>query len=206
VNCMRVVTSLVTWIVYVCAFASPIHAQSSPVSKEQGDSEPSLMRQMEGTWDAQQRMWPGSGAGAINLPPAVARRRLIGGKFLEEVMEPASESKGESFTRIAYFNYNVVNQQYEYFSVDTRAPQMMNEKSYGASMKNRTRDQGEIALYGDSFVAPRWGEARNAPFRYRLTIGQIQENQQVVRLYLTPQSGESGGEFLAFEYVYIRRR
>jgi hypothetical protein len=167
VNCMRVVTSLVTWIVDVCAFASPIHAQSSPVSKEQGDSEPSLMRQMEGTWDAQQRMCPGSGSGCYQPSAGGYASPPDSRQVLGEAMEPASESKGESFTRIAYFNYNVVNQQYEYFSVDTRAPQMMNEKSYGTSVKNRTRDQGEIALYGVAL----WRRAGAKPEMRRSDIG-----------------------------------
>lgn len=31
-------------------------------------------------------------------------------------------------------------------------------------------------------------------------------DRQVVQLYLTPQSGKSLKEFLAFEYVYTRQR
>ena len=75
---------------------------------------------------------------------------------------------------------------------------MVYERSY------EIKDKGAITLYGDSFVAPLWGDARNAAFRYRLTIGEIENNRQLVRLYLTPQSGEKGKEFLAFEYAYTR--
>lgn len=84
-----------------------------------------LIQQMVGTWDVQQRMWAGPDTEAIDLPRTVAHRRLVEGAFLEEVMTPVPESKQEPFTRIAYFNYNTVSQQYEYFSMDTRAPQMM---------------------------------------------------------------------------------
>jgi hypothetical protein len=83
---------------------------------------------------------------------------------------------------------------------------MMNEKSYEADIQGRLHDQGEIVLYGDSFVAPRWGKTTNAAFRYRLVIGKVEKDCQLVRLYLTPQLGETAKEFLAFEYVYTLRR
>ncbi len=51
------------------------------------------------------------------LPQGVAERRLIGDKFLQEIMEPVAQASAERFTRIAYFLYNEVNQQYEYFSL-----------------------------------------------------------------------------------------
>jgi Protein of unknown function (DUF1579) len=160
---------------------------------------------MVGTWNVQQRMWLKPGAEAIDLPAAVARRRLIEGAFLEEVMELAQKAGQGSFTRTAYFNYNAVNQQYEYFSLDSRAPQMMNEKSYAGEGQTRA-GKGGIKLYGGSFVAPRWGEATNAAFMYRLTVGEVENDRQVVQLYLTPQSGGNAKEFLAFEYVYTRQR
>ncbi len=74
-------------------------------------------------------MWPGPGAQAIALSPVTAQRRLIGNEFLQEVMTAAS-GLSAPFTRIAYFDFNVVDQQYEYFSLDTRAPQMMNERGH----------------------------------------------------------------------------
>ena len=109
-------------------------------------------------------------------------------------MEPAKKSGKESFNRTAYFNYNAVTQQYEYFSLDSRAPQMMNERSEKAEEQSE-HGNGGIKLYGGSFVAPKWGEATNVPFTYRLTVGEIENNSQVVQLYLTPQSGESPKEF-----------
>ncbi len=131
---------------------------------------------------------------------------LIRGAFLQEVMEPAPGPNQDPFTHIAYLNYNTVNQQYEYFSMDTRAPQMMLEKTYEAGLRDKMDPGGTIMLYGGSFVAPRWGEATNAPFRYRLTMSGVENNRQAVRLYLTPQSAESANNFLAFEYVYTHRR
>ena len=166
---------------------------------------PTLLQQMVGTWKVQQRMWPGAGAEAINLPPSIAHRHLMAGGFLQEVMKPAKKSAKASFTRTAFFNYNAVNQQYEYFSLDSRAPQMMNERSDKTEeQKNPGKDS--IKLNGGSFVSPQWGEAKNVAFTYRLTVGAIENDSQTVQLYLTPQSGESPKEFLAFEYVYTRQR
>jgi hypothetical protein len=196
----RILSFVATYSVCCIALCSVAHAQNAP-SK---NSAPTLMQQMVGTWKVQQRMWPSFGAEAINLPPAVARRHLMAGGFLEEVMEPAKKSRKASFTRIAYFNYNAVNQQYEYFSLDSRAPQMMNEWSDKTEEQSNRGKEG-IKLNGGSFVAPQWGEAKNVAFTYRLAVGGIESNSQVVQLYLTPQAGESPREFLAFEYVYTRQ-
>jgi hypothetical protein len=202
----RILSVVAVCILQVAVFTPVAHGQNTPSAKADTNAAPTLIRQMAGTWDVQQRMWPGSDAKPIQLPPAVAHRRLLGGAFLEEIMELAPGSKEAPFTRIACFNYNMVNQQYEYFSIDTRGPQMMNERSYETGVQSKAQDQGVLVLYGDSFVAPRWGEMTNAAFRYRLTIGEVQNDRHVVRLYLTPQSGESAKEFLAFEYIYTRRR
>jgi len=164
-----------------------------------------LIGQMAGTWDVQQRMWTGPGAAPIDLPPAIAHRRIIGGAFLEEVMDLAPETKANPFTRIAYFNYNRVSQQYEYCSIDTRAPQMMTERSYESNTDSRSGDHNPISLYGESFVAPQWGEAKNAPFRYRIVIAPVESGRQIVRLFLTGLTENGSSEFLAFEYVYTLR-
>lgn len=193
----RVVRSLL-----FLALCSVAHAQTAPEIKNYG---PTLLQQMVGTWAVQQRMWPGSGADAVALPPAVARRHLMTGGFLQEIMEPAKKSGKESFIRTAYFNYNAVSLQFEYFSLDSRAPQMMNERSDKAEERSKA-GQAEIKLNGGSFVAPQWGEGKNVAFTYRLTVGEIKNNNQVVQLYLTPQAGESLKEFLAFEYIYSRQQ
>src|SRR5262245_19209381 len=183
--------------------ASTAQAQNTPQPSGENKSALALFQQMVGTWDVQQRMWPASGAQAIDLPPATARRHLIADAYLVETMELA-ESKVGAFTRNAFFNYNAVNQQYEYFSIDTRAPQIMLEREHGPVTRSE-RQQFPIVLYGGSFVAPQWGDIRNAAFRYRLEVGGVNDGRQLVRLYLTPQSGENATEFLAFEYVYVRR-
>ena len=97
-------------------------------------------------------------------------------------------------------NYNPVTREYEYTSLDTRAPQLMVEKS-GA-----VRTAGaEVRLKGGSFFAPEWGKAKNVTFTYRLTVGAVQDGKQTVRLFLTPQTVLPKVEFLAFEYVYTKK-
>ena len=173
------------------------HAEESATDKQSPVTR--LIQQMIGTWQVQSKMWPAPDAKAIDLPPAIARRDLVAGAFLREVMQPAADSKQEPFERVAHFSYNTQNRQYEYFSQDSRLPQMMSYLIPGA---NKERN-GKIEMAGSSFVAPEWGAAKNAPFMYRLTVGPVQNDEQVVQLFLTEQNGR-GQEFLAFEYVYRR--
>lgn len=178
------------------SISMPTGAQDS---QGKSPSVTTLMRQMAGTWQVESKMWPGPNAKAVDLPPSVAHRELIRDAYLQEVMEPSDKSAAPPFTRIAYFSYNPINCQYEYFSLDSRLPQMM---SYVVPGANKVRD-GKVELTGNSFVAPEWGAKKNVSFMYRLTIGPVENNRQVVQLFLTEQNGE-GAEFLAFEYVYRR--
>jgi uncharacterized protein DUF1579 len=203
---IRPSTAVVKSLLTITALALSAFAQDKVPGIVRNGPVPNLIRDMAGTWQVQQRMWPGAGREPVTLPSAVAQRRLLGGLFIEETMEKAPQAKGDAFTRVACFNYNTVNQQFEYVSLDSRAPQMMTEKSSSTDGPNSKEDGGTITLFGDIFVAPQWGEVKNAAFRYRLAIGQIEKDRQVVRLYLTPLTAEPATEFLAFEYVYNRER
>jgi Protein of unknown function (DUF1579) len=175
-----------------------------PVMSAVAQTAPALLQNMTGTWNVEQKMWPGSGAAAVQLPPGVAQRRLIDGKYLEESMQPSTLAQGQPgfFVRNAILNYNAVNKQYEYFSIDTRAPQAMSEKSLPTEVSHESK---ELKLSGGTFVAPEWGPAKNVRFKYRLTVGAVQDGRQTVELYLTPQSVLPKKEFLAFEYKYVRQ-
>jgi hypothetical protein len=162
-----------------------------------------LLQSMVGTWDVQQRMRPGPGTAAVELPSAIARRELVGGKYLEETMEPTSGVATQSFHRNAFINYNSVTRRYEYTSLDTRAPQLMMEISRPVDPKRVP--PSELKLQGGEFLAPEWGSAKNVRFKYRLSIGESKNDQQTIRLFLTPVSVLPIEEFLAFEYVYTRR-
>jgi len=164
-----------------------------------------LLQHMTGTWEVRQRMWPGPDAAPVTLPVAAARRELVQGKFLEEVMEPvvAAAAPAPEFRRHALLNWNPVAHRYEYTSLDTRAPQLMTE--FGATRGSPRLDGQALELQGGRFVASAWGDARDVPFTYRLTIGPVRDDEQIVLLYLTPLAVMKKREFLAFEYVYHRR-
>ena len=191
--------------VFVLSVSSSVSAQNG---SPQGNSSqvPAQIEAMAGKWSVAQRMWPGPGKDAVTLPAAVAERRLIGDKFLQETMELAQGgNKAEAFTRVAYFLYNEVNQQYEYFSLDTRGPQMMTERTQDAGGPTTAQRNAAVNMQGSVFVAPQWGDDKNVTFRYRLTISEVADNRQVVRLYFTRLASEPSSEFLAFEYIYTRR-
>jgi Protein of unknown function (DUF1579) len=175
-----------------------------PVTSAVAQTAPALLQNMTGTWNVEQKMWPGSGAAAVQLPPGVAQRHLIDGKYLEESMQSSTLAQGQPgfFVRNAILNYNAVNKQYEYFSIDTRAPQAMSEKSLPTEVSIESK---ELKLSGGTFVAPEWGPAKNVRFKYRLTVSAVQDGRQTVELYLTPQSVLPKKEFLAFEYKYVRQ-
>lgn len=179
-------------------FAGPVWAQpTTELSPEHA-----RIRSMVGRWDVRQRIWTGPDAEPTTAP-MVARRRLVGGAFLEEVMEPAQGSGQPPFTRTAYFSYNDVRRQYEYIVLDSRAPQMMYETSAGGRESGTREGSDAVWVYLDSFVAPEWGTATNVTFRQR-RVTEFGEGSQVMRQYWTPLSAEGGTEFLAVEYVYTR--
>jgi Protein of unknown function (DUF1579) len=184
--------------------ALAIEAQLGSEGGNGSNASTPLIGQMSGEWSVRQRMWPGPAAKPVDLPTAVAHRVVIGDSIVQEIMTLAPNSSETPFTRVAYFDYNPVTQQYEYFSLDTRAPQMMNERSRTTDTPEAAQHQDPLTLYGSRFVAAQWGESKNVPFRYKIVVGRLENQQQTVRLYLTPLSGADKKEFLAFEYVYSR--
>ncbi len=58
--------------------------------------------------------------------------------------------------------------------MDTRAPQMMYEKSYEDSARNTGQEQRAVRLYlEDNFVLPRWENMANAAFKGRKVIEEL---------------------------------
>jgi hypothetical protein len=188
-------TSMPVKLLFLCAAFLPFIANAQDLGTK-------FMADMAGTWDVQQRMWLGPKAAPIELPPGVAQRELVQGVLLREVMQLRDNGDPASaFTRSATLNFNPVAKQYEYASFDTRAPQLMVERGRPPT----TQDPGELRLQGGTFLAPEWGTSRNVRFAYRLTIGPVDGNKQLVRLYFTPKTPRAGLEFLAFEYQYAKR-
>jgi hypothetical protein len=88
---------------------------------------------------------------------------------------------------------------------DTRAPQMMYQKSQNVGAPDRSQDDHVLWFYlVDNFVVPEWGDARDVAFKHRLMLEPGQD-RQLVRLYWTELSATPTEEFLSGEYVYTRR-
>jgi hypothetical protein len=177
-------------------------AQAADLPSDAKPPVPPLLQKMEGNWTVSEKMWPGSGQEVIDLPAATAHRRLIQKSFLEEVMEPTPAGASDSFNRTSYFEFNSATHKYEYFSLDSRLPQMMNERS--AIVDPTLSSDCGVKLEGGHFVAPMWGKAHNVPFGYTLVVGAVKGDRQTVQLFLTPESGTDRSAFLAFEYLYVR--
>jgi hypothetical protein len=190
-------------LAYVLATGFSLPGIAACAAPAAADRAPALLGRMAGTWTVTQRMRPAADAKMIDLPPAVARRQLVGDAWIEETMTPASTptSEQDAFTRTSFLNYNPVEKVYEYASLDTRAPQQMR---YASATMDAAGAAAPIRLKGGRFVAARWGDARNVAFDYRLEIGGVEEDRQRVQLYLTPV-GPGGKEFLAFQYDYARK-
>lgn len=161
------------------------------------DAVAQALRTMEGTWEATQQMWGGPDTNAAPLPPATVRRHMLAETTLLEEMELSAEAEPLAFRRTAVLNFNPVSQRFEYFSIDSRAPQAMLSRSEVLSSPGF----GIIEFDGGDFTAPEWGSFRNTVFHYRVSLTGIGTPSQTFRLLLTPRSG-SLQEFLAFEYNY----
>ena len=147
----RMSVLLMGCMVYCSLLTAVACANDAPLGVNSDDAATPLIQQMIGTWDVRQRMWPGAAAKAIDLPPAVAHRVLLGSAILQEVMTLAMKSSEAPFTRVAYFDYNAVTQQYEYFSLDTRAPQWGESKNvpfrYRIVVGHVEKEQQAVRLY-----------------------------------------------------------
>lgn len=160
-----------------------------------------LLDAMTGSWDVKQTMWTGPGSPPMEQPPAVAVRRLAaGGGFVEEEMTLATASTSP-FTRTSHVNFNAIDGVFEYFSIDTRAPQQMHYQSQPV-----TNDfLGALAFKGGIFVAGQWGDSKNAAFAYRVELSPVHNRQQTMELFLRPIAAGPQREFIAFRYEYQKR-
>lgn len=176
------------------------HHKGGPGAQVGIQDEPrDLLSQLDGTWNVQQRMWTGPDSDPVTLPAATVHRRFVRSSYVEEKMELAKGVESDPFTRSATVSWNVVTQTYEYFSIDSRLPQMM-------TYPTATEHAGSLWFtLREPFVAPTWGNDSDVPFTARLRL-QPGAHRQVVRLYLKRLSAEPTEEFVAFEYIYTHAR
>lgn len=189
------------------AGAAPCGAQTAaPPSATERMVQPSAYHRrlapLVGAWQVRQTIVPEPGARPLVDSAIVARRALIGGQYLEEVMA-AAPGAPRPFTRVAYLGYNNVNQRWEYVSMDTRFPRMMYEVSDDAGAVDG-RGADTVALAIDAFVLPGWGPALTGQSAKQRRLLVLEGPDRVVsRQYWTLPAGR---EWLAVEYVYTRAR
>ena len=188
------VRNLACALLFIVSATSQVLAQDSP----------KLLQSMSGTWSVEQRNWTGANSAPVEGPSATAERRLVDGKFLQESMRSTAQTPNQEgyFVRDSTINYNVVSKVFEYFSIDTRAPQAMTYKSGPAEASNRPAD---LKFTGGTFLAPKFGNATNVRFKYRIDLGKVQDGKQILSLYFTPLSGMPRREFLATQYRYVKQ-
>jgi hypothetical protein len=116
-------------------------------------------------------------------------------------MKPAPGSKQEPFARHAYLSFNNVDRRYEYVSLDTRYPRTMYETSFDGGRAHRDRI---IEVFIEAFTHPGWGtEFVGQAMKQRREIIVESDRRNVVRQFWTPPGGS---EFLAIEYIYVKRQ
>jgi hypothetical protein len=160
-------------------------------------AETDLLQTAVGTFDVHSRLWPAEGAEPV-VTDAVARRRMVDGLYLEEIMEPGAGAT-EPFSRICYLDFNPLSNRWEYVSLDTRIPaQLMCEFSNDRTLL----EQSTVVLHLPGFVLPGWGtEVTGQSVRQRREITLADPDHQEVRQYW---SLPNASEYLAVEYLYSR--
>ena len=153
----------------------------------------SFINPLIGRWRATQTIYTFEGQ-KLSQDTFKVESKMVG-NFLQEVMQPNSNSKTNTFTRISYLNYNRTNQRWEYIVLDTRYPLMMFETGYSPMTVDSS-----ITLNLDAFVVPPfWGmEYAGMLGRQRRTVTfrkEIVVNEQ----YWTFPGRK---EFLAIKYVF----
>lgn len=156
---------------------------------------------MTGRWQVKQTMWTGPSSPPVEQPAAIAIRRMAaGGGFIEEEMTLAKASDSP-FTRTSHVNFNAIEGVFEYFSIDTRAPQQMHYQSQPVAPDYR----GTLEFKGGTFVAGQWGDRKDAAFCYRVELSPVKDGQQTMQLFLRPLAAGAQTEFVAFRYEYQKR-
>jgi hypothetical protein len=160
-------------------------------------AETELLQALCGTFAVKSRLWPAAGAEPM-VTTAVARRRMIDGMYLEEVMEPAA-APDPPFNRICYLGFNPLGRRWEYVSLDSRIPvQLM----YELSVEPTLGEGSTVTLYLPSFSLPGWGtEVTGESARQRREIALGDPDRQAMRQYWTLPAAP---EYLAVEYSYER--
>jgi hypothetical protein len=183
---------------------TPVNTEQRPAEMSAIESlkrptrEHELLQSMTGVFSVENRIWPEPGSDPM-VATAVARRRMIGDLYLEEIMEPSQGSTPPDFSRVCYLDFSTLNRRWEYVSFDTRLPAAL---MFETSVDDTVDDGNTIVLHLPSFVLPGWGtKVTGQSVRQRREITVQTSDRQIVRQYWTLPAA---APYLAVDYVYSR--
>ena len=152
-----------------------------------------------GVWDVTYTSWSKPGANPDTVNGLVAERQMIG-PILQEILHPASDAPGPSFTRIDYLTFNRVLSRWDYVSMDTRVP---NGLMPAWSFERGSEEQ--IVLTFQPFAITGAGpEVRGQMLRMEQVITRQGPDHEVKDQHFILADG-IGTKWLAKRYVYTRR-
>jgi hypothetical protein len=151
---------------------------------------------LSGTWDVVESVWPNPGASPKVSTGLIAERRMIGSMLEEVLRRPADPTP----LRIDYLTYNRVAGQWQYVSMDFRAPVGI--------MPASSFDRGEgdqIELFFQPLAAAGDGsQASGQMLRMKQLITGDGHNRQIKDQTFIMSDG-SGAAWLAHRYTYVRQ-
>jgi len=173
---------------------------SAAVRLNQLGSENQNMVSRVGLWDMTETRWNSPGTAPVSTTGLVAERRMIG-SYLQEILRPASDVTAKAIKRIDYLSFDRVKGQWEYVSMDTRAPVgVMPGQSY-----TRGNAAGIDLIFAPLVIAGNGANVEGQMMRMEQVITRQGPDRDMKEQYFIMADG-TGTRWLAHRYVYARRR
>jgi hypothetical protein len=163
----------------------------------QPGAENSRLAALSGTWDVVESVWSNPGASPKVMSGLIADRRMIGSMLAEVLRRPPDPTP----LRIDYLTFNRVEGQWQYVSMDFRAPVgIMPASSFDRG------DGDKIELFFQPLAVPGDGvQASGQLLRMKQLITTDGHNRQIKDQSFIASDG-SGAAWLAHRYSYVRQR
>ena len=158
------------------------------------------LAQRAGVWDVTFTSWGKPGAAPVTVDGVVAERQMIG-PILQEVLYPASNTPGPSFTRIDYLTFNRITSRWDYVSMDTRVPNgLMPAWSF-----ERGSEEQIVVTFQPFAITGVGAEVKGKMIRMEQVITRQGPDHEVKDQYFILADGV-GTKWLSKRYDYTRRR
>lgn len=151
---------------------------------------------LSGTWDVVESVWPDPGASPKVMSGLIADRRMVG-SMLEETLRLRSDPRP---LRIDYLTFNRLEGQWQYVSMDFRAPVgIMPASSFDRG------DGDKIELLFQPLAVPGAGiQTSGRMLRMKQLIIDDGRNRQIKDQTFVMSDGV-GAAWLAHRYAYVRQ-